>query len=145
MKVLHWDGKLLSDTVEATGEQVKHENLAVLVTCPPGYEEGKLLGIPKTPNGTDAATKDAVCTLLTDWNINDDILALVFDTTASNSGKDKGASVLIEKELNYKVGYFGCRHHVAELMASATWKELFGESKSPDNPLFKNFKQILIH
>ena len=141
IKVLHWDGKLLKEVAEATGEHFKQENLAILVTCPPDFDEGKLLGIPKVSNAKGVTTKDAILELLEEWGISLDIFALVFDTTSSNSGIRKGAAVLIEQALDYKVLYFGCRHHVAELLASAAWGKVFVESNAPNNLFFQRISR----
>ena len=48
---LHWDGKLLKDTL-GQEEGDPSEALAVLVSGSPQYEEGKLLGVPKLYNLT---------------------------------------------------------------------------------------------
>lgn len=66
-------------------------------------------------------------------------MALVFDTTASNSGVHKGAANLMEESLGRKLFYLACRHHILELVG-AVWKLTFSEILGPDNKLFADFK-----
>ena len=71
-----------------------------------------------------------------------DIRALVFDTTASNTGCRKGCCVLIEKWLGRPVLYMGCRHHTLELLAKGSWHAVFDEILSPENKLMSAFKML---
>ena len=67
--------------------------------------------------------------------------ALVFDTTASNSGWKNGAAKILEELLGRKVFYNACRHHVYELVVGAVWKCLFGKTTTgPENTFFNQFK-----
>lgn len=78
--VVHWDGKMLPDLT--VGEKV--ERVAILVT---GSGTEQLLGIPKlvSPTGQSAAT--VVLQSLEDWKAVDQVKALCFDTTTTNTGK----------------------------------------------------------
>ena len=78
--------------------------------------------------------------LLEAWGLAGVVTALVFDTTSSNSGVHKGAAKLLEQQLDRKVFYLACRHHILEVVVGAAWEKLFGKVKSPDNPWFKAFK-----
>ena len=135
---LHWDGKLLRDVLGMKEGAV--ESLAVLVSGSPEYEEGKLLGVPCIERSTGTSQSAASYDLLTTWGLTENVVALVFDTTASNSGVHKGAAKLLEEKLNTKVFYFACRHHILELLVGAAWEAVFGKIKSPDNPWFKGLK-----
>ena len=110
---LHWDGKLLRDVL---GERYPVESLAVLVSGTPQYEEGKLLGVPFIESSTGIQQCNATLELIETWGLTDNIVGLVFDTTASNSGINKGAAKLIEEKLGKKVFYFACRHHITEVI-----------------------------
>jgi len=132
---LHWDGKLIRDTLGNSGE-----HLAILVSGSPEYTEGKLLGVPSLVDSTGKSQSDASYDLLEVWELVDNIVALVFDTTSSNSGVNKGAAKLLEERLNKKVFYLACRHHVLEIIVGAIWKLLFGKVLGPDNTLFAKFK-----
>jgi hypothetical protein len=128
---LHWDGKMLPDILGKPTER-----LAVVVT---GKNIEKLLGVPELPSGTGKDMSSAVHDLVEEWSLRDKIEAFSFDTTASNTGKFNGACTLLEKKLGKNVLYFGCRHHIAEIILSTVFK-LFSESTGPDIRLFKNFQ-----
>jgi hypothetical protein len=132
---LHWDGKLISDPLGVAGER-----LAVLVSGAPQYNEGKLLGIPTLADSTGQAQADASYDLLEVWDIVPSVVALVFDTTASNSGIKRGAAKLLESKIGKKLLYLACRHHILELSVGAVWKLLFGKVIGPDNKMFGAFK-----
>ena len=65
--------------------------------------------------------------------------ALVFDTTASNTGIWKGSTTRFEKMLHRSVFWLACRHHIPELFVKHANTIVRGESKGPDDPLFKKF------
>lgn len=77
--VLHWDGKLLPDL---TGKQTV-DRLPIVITNN-GSEQ--LLGVPKLLQGTAKAQADAVYQHLVEWGLIDQVKAMCFDTTASNTG-----------------------------------------------------------
>ena len=139
--VLHWDSKLIDD---AHGTQ--HERLAVLVSGAPNYIEGKLLGVPSlvdedgNTTSTGLAQFEGARDLVKTWNLENSVRGLVFDTTASNSGVKQGACKRMEDWLERPVLWLACRHHVAELIAKASWYELFEEDLGPDNGFFVQFK-----
>lgn len=128
---LHWDGKIVPGD---------HERLGILVAGAPNFTEGKLLGVPVIPDGTGTTQAKASFTLAKDWKVENAVVGLVFDTTASNSGWKSGACVQLEGLLDKKVFYFACRHHIMERILCAAWQELFGPTSSPDNPEFKELK-----
>ena len=68
------------------------------------------------------------------------IVALVFDTTSSNSGIKKGAAKILEKKIGSKLLHFACRHHVLKIVVRAVWRLLFGDTQGPNNSLFVDFK-----
>jgi hypothetical protein len=133
---LHWDGKLLCDSL---GE--KYERLAVLLSGAPEYTEGKLLGVPSLPDSKGQTQADATYDLLQVWDLLDNVRALVFDTTSSNSGIHKGAAKLIEEHLGKKLLYLACRHHILEVIVGEIWRVLFGAIHAPENKMFADFKE----
>ncbi|KAG0723910.1 hypothetical protein GWK47_041758 [Chionoecetes opilio] len=138
---LHWDGKMLRDVL-GSDPGTTSETLAVLVSGPPAYPEGKLLGVPVIDSSTGTVQAEASMDLLEAWGLTGVITALVFDTTASNSGVHRGAAKLLEQQLDRKVFYLACRHHILEVLVGAVWENLFGKVKSPENPWFKHFKDV---
>ena len=129
---LHWDGKIIPND---------GERIAVLIAGMPNHKEGKLLGVPVVANGTGTTQANVSYNLIKQWAIHDNIVGLVFDTTASNSGKKNGACVKLEKLINRKLYYFACRHHVLERIQCAVWQELFGKTCGPERLEFKEFQK----
>jgi len=68
-------------------------------------------------------------------------VAMSFDTTSSNSGRKKGAAVLLEKLLGRNLLYLACRHHILELVVSNVFTTLFGKSTGPQVALFQDLKK----
>ena len=138
----HWDGKLIQDV---TGTPQEHE--AILVSGSPHYLEGKLLSVTKLvdedgqPTSTGEAQALAVLVQLREWGVDKNIMALVFDTTASNSGVHRGATVRLQSALDRPVFFLACRHHVSELIIKACWYSLFEDDLSPDCKFFADIKE----
>ena len=80
---LHWDGKLIE-------ELTSHEHVDRLPVLVSGAAVEQLLGVPKLPLGTGEAQASAVMQCLVDWSLDDQIVALCFDTTSSNTGSHSG-------------------------------------------------------
>ena len=139
---LHWDGKLVQDT---TG--ILRENEAILVSGAPHYLEGKLLAVSLLvdeegqPTSTGEAQALAVLQQVQNWGVEENIVALVFDTTASNSGVHRGATVRLLKSLARPLFFLACRHHVSELIVKACWYCIFENDLSPDCKFFVMIKE----
>jgi len=131
---VHWDGKLMDDLT--TKEHV--DRLPVLVS---GLGVEQLLGVPKLPSGTGEVQAAAVVQCLNDWDIEDRVVALCFDTTASNTGRHQGACGLIEHKLQKDLLHTACRHHIMELIIGAAFDQMLGESTGPEITLFKRFQE----
>ena len=80
--------------------------------------------------------------LLRLWQLEGDIIGMCFDTTASNTGGDKGTCKLLQDHLGRNLLYFACRHHVHEVIIGAVFKALFGPSTGPNILLFERFKGV---
>lgn len=133
--VVHWDGKLL---VDLTGKELV-DRLPVIVT---GNETNQLLGVPKLLSGTGEQQATAVAHLVREWGVTDSVKAMCFDTTASNTGIENGACVLLEKKLNKNLLHLACRHHILELVLGCVFKECMGPTSGPDVLLFKRFQKV---
>ena len=66
------------------------KSLVVVVSGAPKYEEEKLLGVPFIESSTGIRPCNAKLELIKTWGLTDNIVGLVFDKTASNSGISKG-------------------------------------------------------
>ena len=112
--VIHWDGKIIQVMLGLTEDRV-----AVVLSSTSGIM-GKFLASPAIPSGTGHAQATAVHQVCQQWDLTNGkaIKGLCFDTTASNSGHQSGAAVLLERMIGYAVFYLACRHHIAELHIS---------------------------
>ena len=80
--------------------------------------------------------------VIDDLDLLDGVHALVFDTTASNTGRLKGSSTIFGDMLGRPVLWLACRHHIPELFIKHANTAIRGESKGPDDSLFKEFKSF---
>ena len=87
-----------------------------------------LLGVhvPIAIDGTGREVAATILCLLETYQIADKIIALSFDTTASNSGMISGACIIIEQSLGRPLLWLGCRRHIHEVVLKDTYKLLFG-------------------
>ena len=114
----------------------------ILVSGKPFIEDPKLLGIPVISRSTGTAQIEAVINLLKDWNCLDVTIALVFDTTASNTGRQNGAVIGIEKHLNKSLLWLACRHHVYEVHIKHVSDAITaGARNSPSEGIFLRFQK----
>jgi len=101
----------------------------------------QLLGVPELSSGTGREISSAVYDTLHEWSLLDIVQAVVFDTTASNTGRLKGACYLLEQKLDRDILFLACRHHIYEIVLQGVFDEIqLLPSKGPDVPLFKRFK-----
>ena len=74
---------------------------------------------------------------LNNWGCAEKIVAVGFDTTASNTGVHRGACVFLQQYLQRQLLWLACRHHIAELILRAAFDAIFG----PEVILFKVLKK----
>ena len=77
---LHWDGS----TLNIRGN-LKSNRVCVYVSGADFAKTRKLLGIPETESGKGEVEAELVKQVCGEWCIRDEIVCIVFDTTASNS------------------------------------------------------------
>ena len=111
---IHWDRKQLTSCLG-----VVDECEAIMVSGSSSYIEGKLLAVARLTSSTGEAQFEAVREQILLWDIKDNIRSMTYDTTSSNTGVNKGCCVRLEEWLNRPVMWYGCRHHICELMAKA--------------------------
>ena len=138
---LHWDGKTLKQT---THTESKKSVLAVVLK--EIYTDFEILvDVMDMANGTGSeaeATKIMKALEKMKMQISK-IVACSFDTTATNSGLNKGVVVQVQEALHHPVFQMACRHHILELVCGAICKNAFGsKTESPTEPLFKRFAEI---
>lgn len=135
MVTVHWDGKLLPGLDVRSS---KEERLPILISF---GEKEQLLAVPKLESSSGQDQAKAVLNALHDWNIDDKVQIMCCDTTASNTGRLKGACVLLEQRLDRELLLFACRHHVYELVLKCVFETKIQQvTSSPDIPMFKKFR-----
>ena len=125
---------------DVTGETNERET--IFVSGSP-LETDKLIGVPCVANATGESQQKAVKKLLEEWKIYSRVIGMVFDTTASNTGKWKGAAALLEKD-QHKAAllWLSCRHHVYEVHVKHVADLVLGQRNSQTIKLFSQFKEI---
>lgn len=100
------------------------DRLPVLVTS---LKDGstKLLGVPALSAGTGQEAANNVIQQFGSWNLSDKVIGMCFDTTASNTGKAKGACILIENAMKGNLLWLACRHHMFEVLLSVAFNVTF--------------------
>jgi len=93
------------------------------------------------PGGTGEHQSSAVIQALEEWNLQDRVIGMCFDTTSSNIGRHVGACIEIEQKLGRDLQNFAGRHHIMELLARAAFKVCLSVTSGPEVLLFKRFKQ----
>lgn len=131
---IHWDSKILPDITAKS----KVDRLPIIATA---LNVEQLLGVPQLSSGTGREIASAVYDILQEWSLLDIVQAVVFDTTASNTGRLHGACHILTQKLGREVLHLACRHHVYEIVLQGVFSEVqLSPSTGPDIPLFKRFK-----
>ena len=95
---VHWDTKIVQHSCHA-----KSERLAILISGIPSSIDGKLLSVPKIPDATGHIQSRTKFDILCEWQIQPNVIALVFNTIASNSEWINGACKNVEELLNQRL------------------------------------------
>ena len=136
---IHWDGKQMSSLKD---KYKKEERLPVLAGT---KDNMKLLGSANYCPGTSSAgqtVSDSVINLVRDWNCQDAIVSMCFDTTAANTGHLSGACICLQQDIGKALLWCACRHHIGELIIGHVFDDLGIEvSKSPEVTLFQRFRK----
>ncbi|KAL4091591.1 hypothetical protein QTP88_026257 [Uroleucon formosanum] len=132
--VVHWDGKLLP----SLSEKKLVDRLPIIISYK-GIEQ--LLGVPELISGTGENQATAVYQVLENWGLTDNVQALCCDTTASNTGRLKGACILLEQKLEREILYLPCRHHILEVVLRSAFEIKIDIASAPDVPIFKRFQK----
>lgn len=114
------------------------DRIAVLVSY---NGTSKFLGAPKITSSTGANIAEVVYQRLLQWNIVDQVKGLSYDTTASNTGINTGAAILLEKKMGRKLINLPCRHHVYEIFLRAVFETKLSPTSAPEVSLFERFSK----
>ena len=76
----------------------------------------QLFAAPRIEAGTGRVMANALIDTIQSWHIpRSCIVAMSWDTTASNTGIRKGSATLFQDEMERSILWLGCRHHIGEL------------------------------
>ncbi len=130
---IHWDGK----SVENITNRKLVERLVIKAVC---ESQEQILGCPVS--GKKAiAVANTVFKAIQEWELEEQVVSLCFDTTNVNAGRVKGAAIILERLLGRSLIYFPCRHHIYELILKLVYEFFMGKSKADIVLLFENFKK----
>lgn len=96
--------------------------------------------MPKLDAGSGQSQANAVFEALKQARISDRVYALCFDTTASNTGRTKGAVAILAQKLDRILIEFYCGHHELELIPASVCKKLFGPTTAPQDEANVDFQ-----
>jgi len=101
----------------------------------------QILGVPELRSGTGENQATAVYQELENWGLIENVQALCCDTTASNTGRLKGACILLEHKLECDIPYLPCRNHMFEVVLRCAFEIKIDIASEPDVPIFKRFQK----
>ena len=76
-----------------------------------------------------------------EWDIEDRVVGLSFDTIALNTGNSGGACVLIQRALDRQLLNLACRYHIIELVTDKVFVECIGPSSGPNIQFFSRLSE----
>lgn len=133
--VLHWDGKVLQKWRSVDG---KSDRVAIVVT---NGKDSKILGAVELEHGTSVNQFNAIKGIVDDWDLTNNIKAICFDTTSTNTGERQGICKRFRDLYKGEILTLACRRHMMELVLSKGYETaLKDDSKSPNITLFERFK-----
>ena len=133
--VLHWDGKIIQLLSGQT-----EDRLSIAVSSP-NTIPGQFIASPTIADGTGETMAECVYRCIEEFELLDNVEAVVFDTTASNTGKWSGSVTRFEAKLKRSLLWLASRHHIPESFIKHASTTVRGPSKGPDDSLFKEFKE----
>ena len=136
---LHFDGKSVKEF--SAGRHLDQERIAVIVSSPT-LKSPQVLGVPPALSSKGVDQLAVLTKLIEEWGVKDYIMAIGFDTTASNTGVNAGAVTLIEQYIGKACMWSACQRHVYELHVKHAAESVFGPTNGPSDKLFKKLRDI---
>ena len=121
---IYWNEKPIQEGRDFTA----FEHIPVLSSHRNGT---KLLEITSLEKETGKNQAEAIKSILNDWELDNQYVAMCFDTKASDTGKFSGACIHLEALLNHPLVWTACCHHMHEVILSQVFKSIFGKFSSP--------------
>ena len=104
--VAHWDSKI----IQLMSGKVQNR-LAICISVP-NKISGQFIASPEIGSGSGKNMANAVLDSLK-VEMDNQVQAVVFDTTSSNSGHKKGSVTIFEDKLKCFLLWLACRHHIS--------------------------------
>lgn len=76
----------------------------------------QLLDVPEISSGSGECQAAAAFAAIEKWGLTKKVKSLCCDTTVSNTGRFKGACILLEQMLGCNILYLPCRYHIFEII-----------------------------
>ena len=113
---VYWNGELV---IYVSGKAPSQEYGAVVITSPGAYSKGKLLGVIELYNSTGKSQPEVVFAASEEYGTTNSIRAMALNTTSSNTGIQKRAAAILERDhIQPKLLQLACRHHMMKIIAS---------------------------
>lgn len=141
--ILHYDGKKVKELEEYSHITVSKERIAISVSSPDLDETNDiLLAIVESESSKGIDQADVILQTLNFFEItSDQIIGVCCDTTASNTGRENGANVIIGAMLDKPLLWFMCRRHMIEVHISHFMLTLTGKkTKAPRRDIYVKLK-----
>ena len=132
-------GKAVTEFTD--GSPLNQERIAVIVSSP-SLQYPQVLGVPPAKSSKGVDQLGVVVKLLEEWQLKEFIMAIGFDTTASNTGVHAGAVTLAEEYIGQPCMWSACQRHINELHIKHASERVFGPTSSPSDKLFKNLREM---
>ena len=131
---LLFDGK----SVEETNRRMKQvrPRLAVVVDSP-DLEEPQVLGVPVLKSSSGEDQVEAIWPLLEEWEVLDHLAGVSFDTTAENTGWQKGVNSRLLQKLGRDLLWRACRRHSQGRHMTKAAIVVMGDTKGASWSIFK--------
>ena len=133
--VVHWDGKTLT-----LRGHINSIRVCIYLSGVDAEKTRKLLGIPETSSGKGVDEFEIVKEHLIKWHVKKQLVGMVFDTTASNTGEHSGACRYLEAWVDSPILWLACRRHVAELHLGSAVKHIMGVTKDPGVAMYRRLR-----
>ena len=116
------------------------DRLAIAVSSPCNLS-GQFIASPAIAEGTGDTMAKCVFKIMNDFELIESVGALVFGTTASNTGQWRGSATLFEVMLQRSLLWLACKQHIPELFIKHANTPLFVVHRRVRmTPLLRNSK-----
>ena len=129
---------------ENSGIRLERKLLGLL-SGKPDTEKDTLVGVAVMPRSAGDLQCGAIIDVLNDWKVINLIIGMVFDTTASNTGKYAGCCTTLERESKRALPWLARRHHMLQVHIKHVADHINGARNSPSHALCVRFQKKFKH